>query len=83
MSFQKSPKSPSSRDCRIPEVAEHRSTSSAGESLSLAIDPDTKDLIHQQAYKVFLKRNLRPLAPPADLLANLNDALAKIDASKA
>lgn len=65
---------------RTPEVADREPECPVGESLDLSIDPRTGDLQNLDTYKVFMKRNLKWQAPPADLLANIH---ARIDRIKA
>ncbi len=65
---------------RQPEVAERETTGPVGESLNITIDPKTGSIEPLDTYKVFLKRNLKWQAPPADLLANIH---ARIDRIKA
>ncbi|MEM6770262.1 MAG: hypothetical protein AAF597_06760 [Bacteroidota bacterium] len=79
MSFS-SNKSPKNNSHRLPEVAERENIVPVGRSLNITIDPQTGDIEPLDQYKVFLKRNLKWQAPPADLLANIH---ARIDRIKA
>ena len=65
---------------KLPEVAERDTTVPVGRSLHLTIDPRTEEINPLDQYKVFLKRNLKWQAPPADLLSNIH---ARIDEIKA
>lgn len=77
-----SSKHPNNKQSReLPEVAERESSGPvSNNSLHLSIDPRTGDLEPLDTYKVFLKRNLKWQAPPADLLSNIH---ARIDRIKA
>lgn len=66
---------------RLPEVVEH-ATNPIGESLNITIDPKTGDIEPLDTYKVFLKRNLKWQAPPADLLANIHARIDRIKAAE-
>lgn len=85
MSFQDStpgqPQSPKGSNRQI-EVADRAWPHSEESCLDLSLDPETQDVADYSAYTTFLKRNLRPLAPPADLLGNIRAALAAVDAEK-
>lgn len=65
---------------RLPEVAERENIGPVGESLEITIDHKTGEIEPLDQYQVFLKRNLKWQAPPADLLANI---YARIDRIKA
>lgn len=65
---------------RLPEVVERENTDSVGEGLNITVDHQTGEIEPLDQYKVFLKRNLKWQAPPADLLANI---YARIDRIKA
>ena len=68
---------------KLPEVAERESvTPDPGKALNLTIDPRTGDIEPLDTYKVFLKRNLKWQAPPADLLDNIHARIARIKAEK-
>ena len=83
MSFSNSRKSSTKRTHQLPDVADREPAVPAVEScLDLSIDPKTEDVKNIDAYQVFLKRNLTPLAAPVDLLANIQARLAEIDAEK-
>ena len=70
--------------CRpLPEVAEQPGSIPGGRDLDLSWDPQTEELTDHKTYATFMKRNLRPLSPPADLLANIQLALAAVDAENA
>ena len=58
-----------STDRKLPEVAERPAT-----------DPPfcQDDLSEEAAFKVFLKRNMRPANPPADLLARIRTRIEEI-----
>ncbi|TXF91389.1 hypothetical protein FUA23_01450 [Neolewinella aurantiaca] len=83
MSFSNSRKSNQNRNHQLPEVADRQPAGPTGECLDLSIDPNTEEIKNLDAYQVFLKRNLKPLAAPVDLLANIQARLAEIDAQKA
>jgi hypothetical protein len=70
------------RTHQLPEVADREPAVPAGEGLDLSIEPQTEDLVDLKAYKVFMKRNLKWQAPPADLLANINARLDKVKAGE-
>lgn len=65
---------------RLLEVAEQDKSGPVGESLDITIDHRTGEIEPLDQYQVFLKRNLKWQAPPADLLANI---YARIDRIKA
>ncbi|MEM9259187.1 MAG: hypothetical protein AAGA62_06035 [Bacteroidota bacterium] len=67
-------------DQRLPEVVDRELSGPVGECLDLSIHPRTEELVDLDSYRVFLKRNLKWQAPPADLLANIH---ARIDRIKA
>jgi len=83
MSFSNSRKSKQERNHQLPEVADREPAVPTEGCLDLSIDPLTEDVKNIDAYQVFLKRNLKPLAAPADLLANIQARIAEIDAKKA
>ena len=63
------------RPTRLPEVAE---PSSCPEGCEPTTDAD--HLTDEAAFKVLLKRNLRPQAPPAELLGDIRTRIAKLRA---
>lgn len=83
MSFSNSRKPSQNRNHQLPEVADREPAVPTGECLDLSIDPQTKEVKHLDSYQVFLKRNLKPLTAPVDLLASIQARLAEIDAQKA
>lgn len=83
MSFSNSRKPKQERNHQLPEVADREPAVPTEGCLDLSIDPQTEEVKNIDAYQVFLKRNLKPLAAPADLLANIQARLAEIDAQKA
>ena len=58
---------------RLPEVAEPACHSEA-------LDSDTSRLTDEAAFKVLLKRNLRPQAAPPELLGDIRARIAKLRA---
>jgi hypothetical protein len=82
MSFSNSHK-PQSRKSSLPHIADREYAGPTSECLDLSVDPLTEEIKHFDNYRVFLKRNLTPLAAPLDLLANIEARLAAIDAEKA
>lgn len=72
------PNRKSSRE--LPEC-ENRETVS-GSVLNLTIDAKTGELEPLDTYKVFLKRNLKWQAPPADLLMNIHARIERIKAGE-
>ncbi|MFT5998270.1 MAG: hypothetical protein ACI81P_000723 [Neolewinella sp.] len=70
------------RTHQLPEVADREPGVPARECLDLSIDPQTEDLVDLKSYKVFMKRNLKWQAPPADLLASINARLDKVKAGE-
>jgi len=82
MSF--SSKHPNQKPSReLPEVAERENRGPvSGSALNLTIDPKTGDLEPLDTYKVFLKRNLKWQAPPADLLKNIHARIERIKAGE-
>lgn len=63
-------------ECRLPEVAD--SPQREGEPAESIQYPNT-DLA---TFKVFLKRNLRPQSPPADLLATIRTRIGEISTAE-
>lgn len=82
MSFSKSHKPVPPRKPFTPQVADREPRTSDGSCLDLSINPVTEDVKQLNDYRVFLKRNLKPLVAPTDLLANIQARLAAIDAEK-
>jgi len=67
---------------RLPEVVEQENIGSVGESLNIKVDHKTGEIEPLDQYKVFLKRNLKWQAPPADLLANIYERIDRIKAGE-
>ena len=70
----------------LPEVADREPRETDPDctdgDLHLSLDPRTGDLEDLSTFKVFLKKNLRPQAAPADLLANIYDRVDRIKAER-
>ena len=67
-----------------PEVAEREGPTACRPEADLPFHPSILEdgSPTNRKYATFLKRQMRPLTPPADLLARLNAALDEVDARK-
>lgn len=75
--------SSSNRESRkLPEVAERETISNGPRDLQLSIDHQG-NIESLDRYQVFLKKNLKWQAPPADLLANIHARIDRIKAEEA
>ncbi|MFT4686877.1 MAG: hypothetical protein ACJATN_002273 [Neolewinella sp.] len=83
MSSPNSRKPGQNRNHQLPEVADREAAVPTEECLDLSIDPQSEEVKNLDTYQVFLKRNLKSLTAPVDLLASIQARLAEVDAQKA
>ena len=86
-SSRKSPTNKSTNRA-LPEVADREPSGpepgcTDGGEINLSINPATEELEDLPSFKVFLKKNLRPQATPAGLLAAIYDRVDQIKAEQA